>query len=907
MGLPTGVISFLFTDVEGSTRLWETYPDEMRAALEVHDRIAREAIEAHRGYVFSTAGDAFAVAFGGPSDAVEAGIEIHQRLMSQPWGENVTIKIRMGLHVGEASERDGNYFGPTLNRAARISAAAHGGQFVISDHARELLGTDPMVESLIDLGEHRLKDLGAPDRIWQVAMDDIDGHHPELNTLSRNLTNLPQQATDFVGREHDRIAVAEHLSDSRLVTIRGLGGMGKTRLSLQVAADVFGEFADGVWFVELAPAREPSAVPFTVAETLGYSALGQSPLDAVVNGIGERSMLIVLDNCEHIIDAARSLVDELLRNCPNVRLLLTSRFTLNTAGEQIYLLEPMRSGAADSAAVELFRARAGSANPALEFDEARIAVAGELVERLDGIPLAIELAAARVRTLTPDEILDRIDRRFALLRAKGGVVARHERLIDIIDWSYTHLSENEQLLFRRLAVFAGPFSLAAIEAVCTDDLLDEFDVIDLLEGLIDKSMVLTDVAGSAARYRLLESLREFGAEQLGDDVDLMNRHTRYFCGAAENAGARSVRADEPGLHLDVDMIWDDTRVAWFRAHEHNDIAHACALAGHLTCELMWRSRLEPSQWAQATIAMPGFDDQPPIDRLGVYAVAAAGLMHGAENERAIGYITDAASLFDEIDVASMDHRVVHATSVMFFTGQLKQGIKAINRLIERIGPEPTDHALRNVISISGGSMNGYSGNAARAKELAQQGLRSRAELGPTWRTLAEWDCVRYTGDVEPRKLLKVLPKFIDEFRSVKNQFLMETAQRHMLSLQSQSDELSEHMAETAAQLAALDITDPRVPTGWLLTSAVALLKARSWFDAGVLLEWQNRYRVAPILPDRQADLDELVPQMDAALDDQQRTQINDTLDAMDLAATVAFAIESLTVARSTLAAVDQVP
>jgi predicted ATPase/class 3 adenylate cyclase len=899
--MPTGVISFLFTDVEGSTRLWEAHPDEMRDALEDHDAIARAAVERYDGYVFTTAGDAFAIAFRRPIDAVNAGVEIHQRLADHAWGDNVTVRVRMGLHVGEATERDGDYFGPTLNRAARISSAAHGGQFVISSLTKQLLGADATVDSLIDLGEHYLKDLGAPERIWQVPVPGIVADHPELQTLSRQRTNLPQQATEFIGRDRDREAVASHLQASRVVTIHGLGGMGKTRLSLQVAADVFSNFVDGVWFVELAPTREPSAVPFAVAETLGYSALGTSPLEAVIGGIGDRSMLIVLDNCEHIIEAARELVDELLRRCPNLRLLVTSRFTLNVAGELVHILEPMEGRERGSAAVALFVARAASANPALVVDEARIAVIGELVERLDGIPLAIELAAARVRSLTPEQILERLDRRFRLLQAKGGVVERHQRLVDTIEWSYAHLSEDEQLLFRRLSVFAGPFSIAAIEAICTDELIDEFDVLDLIEGLVDQSMVLADLRGSVARYRLLESLREFGIDKLGENVELRDRHADYFARAVAEAGARSMGVDEGRALEEMEMIWDDVRLGWFHAYETGDVARSCALAGHITFELMWRSRLEPSKWAQSTLAMPGFGDQAASDRLGVYNVAAAGLMHGVENERAIQYAGDGTALFDEMEVGDLDHRVLQATSVLFFTGQLKKGVDSIAKLCDRIGPEPPDQLLRNLLMISAASMHGYLGDGDRAVELAELGLRSANDLGPTWRTLAEWDRVRYDRDSDPRAVIEMLAGFMDQFESVGNRFLRETARRHLLGLQAQFAELSEHMADTAAELETLDVSDPRVPTGWLLTSAVALLKARSWFDAGVLLEWQNRYRVAPILPERQVQLDELVPQMEAALDNDMRRSIGEKLDAMDLTATVAFAIESLTVARSTLA------
>lgn len=897
---PTGQISFLFTDVEGSTRLWETYPDQMRRALEIHDGIARAAIEANDGYVFTTAGDAFAVAFHRPGDALAAGIAIHQNLAAHPWGDEVVIRVRMGLHVGEATERDGDYFGPTLNRTARVESSAHGGQFVISDLARTLCEADGVIDGLIDLGEHRLKDLGSPERIWQVPVPGVPGDHPPLRTLSRHLTNLPNQLTEFVGRDHDRRSVADALESGRLVTIRGLGGMGKTRLALQVGADVFPHFDDGVWLVELAPAREPSAVPFALASALGYSSLGQTPLEAAVSGIGDRRMLVILDNCEHVVETVGDLVNALLTRCPNVRILATSRLALSTPGERMYNLDPLAGDADDGAAVELFLARAQAANPDLQFDAARLAVVTELVRQLDGVPLAIELAAARVRSLTPEELLDRLGERFRLLRAKGGAVPRHQRLVDAIEWSYSHLDPDEQLLFRRLSVFAGAFSLAAAEAVCSDDLLDEFDVLDLIEGLVDQSMVIPDMSGPVTCYRLLESLREFGSDLLGIDDKLLDHHGEYFAAAVAVTGAGTVRVEEAQARIEVDMIWDDVRAAWYRARELGDAAKACTLSGHLTLELLWRSRLEPSEWARATIEMDGFDQQSPMDRIGVLGVAASGMMHGVENELAVQYVQQAMELVEQVPVAELDHRIVHNTSVMFFTGQLTEGVRIIDGLIERIEEQDGMELLADLIRISQASMYGYLGEGDLANNAASSALRSSGVWGPSWQALAEWDIARYGDNVDTASLTALLPELILTFRSIPNEFLASSAERHLYGLRAQRAELSEHMAVTASKLATLDIADPRVPTGWLLTAAVALLKAERWFEAGVLLEWQERFRAAPILPDRQVQLDELVPQMEAAVDDGMRRRMGETLDVMDLAATVRYAIDALHAARMTL-------
>lgn len=897
---------FLFTDVEGSTRLWEHHPDLMRAALGRHDEIVRQVVDDFDAYVFSTAGDAFGIAFQSATAAVDAGVAIQSQLAEEAWAQEVPIRIRMGLNAGESHERDGDYFGPPVNRAARISSAAHGGQFVISDEIRIHLDRVGREIELIDLGEHRLKDLGAPEQIWQVPIPGVDGAHPDLNSLSRRLTNLPVQVTEFVGREADGSAVVDHLGQSRLVTIRGLGGMGKTRLSIQVGAEVLEDFDDGVWFVELAPAREPSAVPFAVVEALGFSSLGRTALEAVVDGIEDRRMLLILDNCEHVIEASRDLVASLLESCPNLHILATSRVALGHAGERVHFLSPLDSSSADSPAVTLFRQRAEAANPDLDFGPERMVVICDLVTQLDGIPLAVELAAARVRSLTPEEILDRLDSRFRLLASKDGTVERHRRLVDTIDWSYTHLADGEQLLFRRLAVFAGPFSLAAAEAVCADDELDDLDVLDFMQGLVDQSMVLVDLTGPTARYRLLESLREFGADQLGTDEALLARHTAYFATAVAAEAARSITVDEERGRVAVDTMWGDLRSAWFRSHSAGDTASACALSGHIALELLWRSRLEPSQWAQATIDMDDFDAQPPIERLGAFFVAAAGLMHGVENERAIAYIHRGVALIDDIATEDLDHRLVHGTSVMFFTGQLREGIEAIGGLLERLGGVADEHSrlLAAALQISQSSMCGYSGLGERARSLAIDALDRSLPLGPTWETLGRWDVDRYGDDVDPGPLMEALPGYIEQFASVQNHFLGATAERHLVGLRAQNAELGEHLADTASQLESIDVTDPRVPTGWLLTAAIGLLKARSWFDAAVLLEWQDRYRVAPILPDRQAELDELVPLMDASIDDELRARAAERIDSMDLSATVRFAVEALTLARASLAGVE---
>lgn len=892
MGAPTGLSAFLFTDVEGSTRLWEDHTADMQVALEVHDTIMTNAIDRWSGYVFSTAGDAFAAAFHSPTDAVSAAMTIQRELTSYNWKEHVEIRIRIGIHVGEASERGGNYFGPTLNRAARLMSAAHGGQLVISDLTRELCENEPWTEHLLDLGLHQFKDLSAPERVWQVTVPGGLSEFARLRTIDRRVTNLPVQLTPFVGRENDLLEVSKHLTQSRLVTLRGLGGMGKTRLSLQIAASLFADFADGVWLIELAPVRDSDAVPFALTEALEIPAIGRPALDAAIDSIGQKSMLILLDNCEHVIEAASSLTETLLRKCPNVRILATSRQSLNVAGELTHNLQPLDGGSQDSAAVELFVQRALAANPNLAFDKARYEVVTDLCDHLDHVPLAIELAAARTRSMTPEDISNRLDQRFKLLRSNAGVADRHQRLVDTIEWSYSHLNSDEQVLFNRLSIFAGTFSLEAAQTVCADDDLDEFDIIDQLDALVEHSMIAADLSSTTTRYRLLETMRFFGQEQLGEYPELSARHAEYFASTVVEKAAASFGPDEAQARADLDLIWDDLRAAWSYARSLQDLRLSCALAGHLTYEVIWRSRMEPSIWAQSILEFEGFESANPLDRVGVLTTAAAGLMHSAEADTARTHLADAEALLSDIGPHELDHRVLAVTSVLFFTGSLQAGVDLCSTIMSRLDSPPSQNRVSALFAISKASMFGYLGRAQEAAESAALGS-ANPSLAPTWQALADWDQLRWSAPGS-QKLIATMPSIEDTFRSVDNRFLEETAQRHLLSLKAATAELSQHLSKTADALSHVDLSDPRYATGWMLTGAIALLKANHYEDAAMLLAWQERHRAAPVLPSLQTELDSLTPGMRESLGPAGLSAIETKLGNFNFTQTVEFAIAALT-------------
>lgn len=550
---PTGAVTFLFTDIEGSTRLWEERPDRMRRAVERHDQVLNQTLAADDGYVFSTGGDSFAAAFSSPQKAVRAALAVQQALESENW-EIGQLRVRMGLHSGVAHERDGDYFGPTLSRAARIMSAGHGGQVLVSHITSEMVeGGLPSHARLRLLGEFRLKDLGAPERLFQLVHPDLRSDFPPLRTLDNHPTNLPAELSSFIGRRRELADIADRLKGSRLVTLTGVGGAGKTRLALQAAADGIDDFSGGVWMVELASLVDPSELSRRTAEAIGLPPdPGVDPEDTSIAGrklvdyLASRQSLLVLDNCEHVIGPVAQFADFLLRHCPDLKILATSREGLAVAGEQLiqvpslaltpqYVDGAESNGPAD--AVDLFAERASSVDSRFELTPENAHVVAEICRRLDGMPLAIELAAARVRLLPPDQILDRLSDAFRLLT--GGTrtaLPRQQTLRATMDWSYELLSEEERSLFGRLAVFRGGFTLDAAEAVVSGEGVEEVEVFDLLGSLIDKSMVQR--VGGTGRFTLLETMRQYGLDRLAESSSTdrwRRRHAEYYAGQAEQA------------------------------------------------------------------------------------------------------------------------------------------------------------------------------------------------------------------------------------------------------------------------------------------------------------------------------------------------------------------------------------
>jgi predicted ATPase/class 3 adenylate cyclase len=515
--LPTGVVTFVFTDIEGSTERWDRYPAAMVEAIRRHDALVRAAIFAHGGHVFKTLGDAFCAAFQRPEDAIFAMLDARDALAAEDFSTVDGIRIRAAIHSGIADEREGDYFGPVVNRAARLVAIGHGGQVLVSGTTSALVRAGlPSRATLRDLGEHRLKDLTQPENVYQLDARDDAREFPPLRSLDVSFNNLPLQVTSFVGREAEVAEVTALLAAHRLVTLVGSGGVGKTRTSLQVAAEMASVPRYGVWFVELAPISNGEYLPATVAQAMGISLPpGGESLANLVRALLKTKALLVFDNCEHLIDAASEVIDEILRRCPEIRVLASSRQALGIAGEASFRMpslgfpadaktETLTAAAALAfPAIALFVARAIAADRRFTLDDDNAPAVAEISRRLDGIPLALELAAARVKILRPRQIRDRLGERFRVLTLRA-----------LIDWSHDLLDAREQTLFRRLGIFAGDFVLDAATAVGSGDGLDDVECFDVLASLVDKSLVLAEPDGEAFRYRLLESTREYAREKL---------------------------------------------------------------------------------------------------------------------------------------------------------------------------------------------------------------------------------------------------------------------------------------------------------------------------------------------------------------------------------------------------------
>jgi predicted ATPase/class 3 adenylate cyclase len=551
---PSGTVTFLFTDIEGSTQRWQLDDRAMAVALAAHDELIRSAVARHGGVVFKHTGDGMCVVFASAPEAVAAAVEVQS---------GVGLPVRMGLHTGEAESRDGDYFGPTLNRAARVMDAGHGGQVLVSAATAGLL---PGVD-LVDLGEHQLKGLATPERIFQVGF----GEFPALRTPRPTVGNLPVELSTFVGRTQEVKLLAEELEGHRLVTLIGVGGTGKTRLAIETGMSVSELFVDGCWIVELAMVTVEEAVPFAFVAGLGMTAPPDGDVvDHLVARLRHRRCLVVVDNCEHVLAAAADAVERVVAACPHVVVLATSREPLMVRGERLVPVPSLTGEEAE----RLFLERARDEAPDLMMDEDQRRAVSELCQRLDGLPLALELAASRVRALTPVELVANLEERFRMLvGGRRSRMERHQTMRGTLDWSYDLCSEVEQDVFDRLSVFPASFDLAAARAVAGGEGVDEFDVVDVVPQLVDRSLLQRSTAlDGTTRYRMLETMRAYGREHLqhqGQSDTTRARHAHYMATTIAALTLRTLGPDETQVGRRLAEYLPDALVAldWFIDHQ----------------------------------------------------------------------------------------------------------------------------------------------------------------------------------------------------------------------------------------------------------------------------------------------------------------------------------------------------
>src|SRR6185437_255601 len=571
----TVTATFLFTDIEGSTSLWEGQPEAMAAAVARHDAVLREAVQGHGGRIVKTTGDGIYAVFETAPGALASVLAIQLGLQEPGATAGLTLKVRCGLHTGAAHQRDNDYFGTTINRTARIMGAAHGGQILVSRAVAEAVqeGLGDGVE-LLDLGSVRLKGLSTAEAVFQVVHPQLRKEFPALRELEATPNNLPQQLTSFIGREREREEIEDMLEGARLLTLLGMGGLGKTRLALQVGTTVMDAYPDGVWFVDLQTIRDEALVASETARVLGVREEPGRPLIQTLTAhLKTRKLMLIVDNCEQVIDTCAQLASAILKAAPEVRMLATSRIALRVPGEQTYVVQPLPvptknqslAALAKSTAVQLFVERAKLHKPAFALTEKEAPAVADLVYRLEGIPLALELAAARVRSLAVADINRRLNDRYKLLTGGDRTLqARQQTLRALVDWSYDLLEENEQVLLARLSVFAGGFGLEAAETICGAEPLDAMDVLDLITSLVEKSLLRVEEGDDGARYRMLETIREYSNEKLAlrDELTAIRiAHCEHFLQLAQ-ASRRGMEGSEQAEWIRrIELAHDDLRSA----------------------------------------------------------------------------------------------------------------------------------------------------------------------------------------------------------------------------------------------------------------------------------------------------------------------------------------------------------
>lgn len=571
---PTGNVTFLFTDIVGSTRLAQQYPETYSEVLKKHDEILDKIIASHNGLVFKKIGDAFCASFHNPSDALSSAYEIQKKLSEHDWNE-IDLNIRIGLHSGEAEFLNNDYIGYiTLSRVNRIMSVANGGQVLLTQEVYdEVSDMPPKGISFRDLGERRLKDIILPEHIYQILADDLPSDFPPLKSLDVRPNNLPLQITKFIGREKEIAEIKELLTNTRKLTIFGAGGTGKTRLAVRVASEMIDEFENGVWFIELSALNDPDLVEKEIFLTLNLMEEGdKDTIDTLIDYLKNKQILLMFDNSEHLIDKCASLAHVLLQSCPKLKIISTSRESFNIAGETIYRVPPLSipdtskkltvESLEQYESARLFIDRATAIKHDFKITNENVNTLAELCRKLDGIPFAIELAATRVNILPVDKILERLTDRFKLLsRGSTTALPRHQTLRAMIDWSYDLLNENEKIVLQRLSMFMGGWSLEAAEEICSDDSIDEYEVLDLLTSLESKSLINANEINGNTRYNMLETIKEYCAEKFTDKQETQKKYFAYYLKLSDQQKMKAKGVEQTEWVRIMDSEFDNLRTS----------------------------------------------------------------------------------------------------------------------------------------------------------------------------------------------------------------------------------------------------------------------------------------------------------------------------------------------------------
>lgn len=730
--------------MEGSTRLLQEMGDGFRGVLERHNAIVRQAVNSHRGHVVMNEGDGFFCVFQSAIDAVAAAIAIHRSLAAEAWEAPSPVKVRIGVHSGEATPTGSDYVGLDVHRAARIGAAGHGGQTVVSEVTARLTEHSlPQGTRLEDLGNHRLKDLAHEEHLYQLVVEGLESVLTPVRTLSTVKGNIPQSNMAFIGRHREREQVVKALQTSRLVTITGPAGVGKTSLALDVASDLFAVYPDGVWLVEVSRLGDDTLLAAGIARQLHISeAPDQDLIETLTSRLSQARALLVLDGCEHLVEAVAKLTDHLLHWTTGLRVLVTSREWLSIRGEHLVQLEPLSAPGPEARtleeitshdAVTLLVDRARLVQPSFELDQAGALIAAEITRRLDGIPLAIELAAARLKVLSLGQLVERLDRQFALLAGRTRDAPPHQQTLETtLDWSYDFLTDAEKALFTRLAVFSGGFTLDAVEAVCSGGPVETDHVIDLLGRLVETSLVMP-TEGDTGRYRLLEPITHYARMRLAEleaIEDLHRRHAAYYAGVAEEAEDHLLGAGQTHWLARLDRERHNLRLAlqWF--HDHGRIEEL----GRLAATLLWfwivrRDVSEAANW----LSRPLEKREEMSPRAVARVVGAVGLvaMFRLEFERAEVFLEESRQLHQEMgDAFGVARLTYHLATVAWLNDDLDAAVRMAEDA-ERLTRDTGDRWAEGWILAVRGTIARCTGDLATAEDYLERSHRVLTSLGGT--------------------------------------------------------------------------------------------------------------------------------------------------------------------------------